>query len=308
MSAAQPPTNEPNSDVISLEDIDNLLASEDPEFAKSMAEVQAVESDTTATIDASTSDESLGDGEKVDAPQKNWRSKLKSRITQGWQRLRARLIARLVRFGQDALIFLKTRPKEFLFYSIAMSKTLARRSVIPVMAFRGATRWQRITVLLLIAFSLGSLWVLLANFKGIWLPQINEPILQNLAPHADSVTTYNPKTAGESFYSAFPQERYEFLFQKMKTNLRRTSGNANPMGAFEIIVVLDSKDTAIEVRDRQIEFFDLLQRAFEGESFNDLESELGKARLKSKIKKELNSQLTQGWVKDVNFKTFLLKP
>jgi flagellar basal body-associated protein FliL len=80
------------------------------------------------------------------------------------------------------------------------------------------------------------------------------------------------------------------------------------MGAFEIVVLLDSKDTAIEVADRQVEFFDLLQRVFEEESFNDLETELGKSKLKSHLKRELNQKLTQGWAKDISFKTFILKP
>ena len=80
------------------------------------------------------------------------------------------------------------------------------------------------------------------------------------------------------------------------------------MGAFELIVLLDSKDTAIEIRDREVEFFDLLQRVLEEESFADLESELGKQRLKGRVKRELDQKLTQGWIKDINFKTFILKP
>jgi flagellar basal body-associated protein FliL len=94
----------------------------------------------------------------------------------------------------------------------------------------------------------------------------------------------------------------------MKVNLRRTAENPNPMGAFEVIVQVDSKDTAIELRDREVELNDHLQRVFEEETFSDLETEIGKARLKTSLKRELNQKLTQGWVKDISFKTFVLKP
>ena len=86
---------------------------------------------------------------------------------------------------------------------------------------------------------------------------------------------------------------------------KATAENPNPMGAFELVVELDSDDTAIEVRDREVEFFDHVQRVFEDETFRDLETVLGKDRLKSRIKRELNHKLTQGWVKDVKFKTFV---
>ena len=214
----------------------------------------------------------------------------------------------MILFAHDAWIFLRTQPKEFFFYSLSITRIVFKQALLPLRAYQNATKPQKVMTVILISCAVGSGWVLLANFKGVWLPQINEPILRSFEPYADKVETYDPKDQGESFYAAFPQERYEFLFAKMKTNLRRTADNPNPMGAFEVIVLLDSKDTAIEVRDRQIEFFDQMQRVFEEESFGDLESELGKSRLKSRIKRDLNQKLTQGWVKDINFKNFILKP
>src|SRR5262249_53247033 len=125
---------------------------------------------------------------------------------------------------------------------------------------------------------------------------------------ADWVESSEKDDGSEPFYSAFPQERYEFLFPKVKVNLRHTDEHPNPMGAFELVVQLDSKDTAIEMSDREVEFFDLLQRTMEDESYDSMDSELGKGRFKSKLKHEFNQLLTQGWVKDINFKTAILKP
>ena len=296
---------------VALEDIDKLLASEDPEFAQSLEEVRSVANDQDVTIEASAIDESLETPDALphDAKSVAGRfSRLKARGRQAWAGMRTRLAARMKTAGHDLIVFFKTRPKQFVFFLLAVGKKTYIGAKVPLHAYQQANRAQRLSVLTLILASLASVWVLFANFKGVWLPQLNAPMLRSFEPFADSVESYDLKDEGESFYSAFPQERHEFLFPKMKVNLRRTSENPNPMGAFEIIILLDSKDTAIEVRDREVEFGDLLQRVFEEESFTDLESELGKSRLKSRLKRELNQKLTQGWAKDVNFKTFILKP
>ena len=80
------------------------------------------------------------------------------------------------------------------------------------------------------------------------------------------------------------------------------------MGMFEFFVELDSKDTAIEIKSREKELLDILQRTIEGESYNVLQGESGKIRLKSLIRSELNEVLNQGWVKEVYFSNIVLKP
>jgi flagellar basal body-associated protein FliL len=304
----QPNAQTPSSE-IPLADIDALLKAEDPEFTQSLDEVRAVAPDSAITIEASVTAEPEQMDDKIEGEFQGSRwEKLKLRYRTAMMGFRQRLKARLRQFGKDLLIFLKNRPKEFFFFLLAIAKVAAQKAVVPLKAFQEASLPQRLVMLLLVAMVAAAGWILRHNLKGVWLPHINEPILASFTDVADHVETFDRQDDGESFYAAFPQERYEFLFGKMKVNLRQTPENPLPMGAFELVVVLDSKDTAIEVRDREVEFSDLLQRVLEGESFNDLSSELGKARLKSRIKRELNQQLTQGWIKDVNFKTFILKP
>lgn len=310
MSTSQTP-DQTKGDEIPLEDIDKILAAEDPEFTQSLEEVRAVETDTSVVIEASAVDESEigGDGPQEDtaAGRGFLRRKMDAvkMAIAGW---RLRMRARLLQAAKDLVLWLKTRPKEFALFAFATAKILAKKSVIPIKAFLSASRWQKITVVLLVAMIGATLWVLAANLKGIWIPHLTEPILADLSEHADFTETYDPKDGAESFYTAFPQEVYQFLFKKMKVNLRRTSQNPIPMGAFEIVVEVDSRDTAVELHDREVELHDELQRVFEEETVTDLEQDLGKSRLKGRIKKSLNERLTQGWIKDVHFKTFVLKP
>lgn len=306
-SDAQPPSSKVEE--IPLEDIDKILEAEDPEFAKDLAEVRSVEAAQDVVLEATVvGDEEIPtEGDLDDKPLKGF-ARVKQKIRQAISSAKLRIKNRLATAAADFVIFLKTRPKEFFFYSIKMAKLGAKNAVVPLQAFQEASRTQKLAVLVLLGICVLSTWVLLHNVKGIWLPQIHEPILRSLEDQSDWVETYDPKQAGESFYSAFPQEIHEYLFPKTKVNLKATKESPNPMGAFEIIVELDSKDSAVEVKDREVEMFDALQRVFEEETANDLESNLGKDRLKSRIKRELNQKLTQGWVKDVKFKTFILKP
>lgn len=309
MSEATPThSSDPNADV-SLENIDKLLEAEDPEFAKSLGEVKAVTPDPNVEIEASSIEESdvVTVEEKPSKPP-GFIKRIRARISMAWFGFKNRLNARLAHFAKELVIFLKTRPKEFFLFLMSTIKVLIQKALIPLKLFGEANKIQKLGFLVLLMIMVGAGWVLVHNFKGIWLPSINEPILRTFESQADWVEEIEAKDPMKNFYSAFPQEHHEFLFNKMKVNLRATSENPLPMGAFEMIVDLDSPETSIEVRDRQVEFSDLLQRVLEEETFNDLATELGKTKLKSRIKRELNQKLTQGWVRDVNFKTFILKP
>ncbi len=233
---------------------------------------------------------------------------LSQRLRQGLRRLLMHLKSRAISFAYKSIIFLKTRPKEFALYVVAMLKVFVGRLQSFFKILRASTRAQKLTFVVFVLTILAGTWILRANLKGVWLPQFQEPVLTNFADHAESVDTYDPKEPGLSFYQAFPQERHEFLFKKFKVNLKRTQENPLPMGAFELIVLLDSEDAAVEVRDREIELHDFIQRVFEDETFADLEQEIGKARFKSRLQRELNQKLTRGWVREVILKTFILKP
>lgn len=296
------------SDEVPLHDLDALLEAEDPGFTKALEEVRNVEIDKSIEIEATITDPDEVDGDVREDSSESGQAKWRPRVRALWVAWKVRQKARLIQAARGALAFLKTRPKEYARYAWALTKTAAKRSMEPWRAFSGADRATKAMVAIFAAMVAAGVWILTANLKGVWIPRLSEPIIRRNSDKADWVETSDPKDGVESFHSAFPQERIEFLFRKFKVNLRRGPENPNPMGAFELLVSVDSKDTGIEVRDREVELFDLLQRVFEDETFVDLETETGKNKLKSRIKKEINQKLTQGWVRDVSFKTFILKP
>ena len=83
-------------------------------------------------------------------------------------------------------------------------------------------------------------------------------------------------------------------------NLRRDENSGSlPMGIFEFYLGVDSKDTAVEIRDREHEVIDLVQRTLEGFTYHEVVSYQGKIRMKSRIRDNVNDILNQGQINRV---------
>lgn len=304
ISQDKPPLMENNPET---QELDQVLAQMDPEFAQNLENIQNVHPNTEIHIETEQIevDES---GEIIEPTVAPKSSGIKGRL----KAVKQAIQARLARIGDSIWHSLKTVPKQV---AIATFKTLAAgiKAILGaiskvVRGFFAFSTPQKLAALGVLGLSIAMLMVVKANLKGDWLPMLNDPLLTSFEPRADSVTEFDTKEKMISFSRAFPQDPEMFLFDKLKVNLRRNSSHANPMGAFEIFAQVDSHETAVELQTRQVELHDAIQRVFEGQQYEELVSDLGKNRMKGLIKSEINHELTQGWVVDVHFKTFILKP
>jgi flagellar basal body-associated protein FliL len=289
------------------QELDQVLANMDPEFAKNLETIQSVHPNTEIHIETEKIevDES---GEIIEPVVAKKPSGIKARINV----IKQAILLRSARIADRIWFFLKTVPKDI---AIATFKgvTIAVKAVVGAISkiikgFFAFSRAQKLAAVGVLALAITLLMVIKANLKGDWLPALNEPILTSFEPRADSVTEFDVKEKMISFARAFPQDPEMFLFDKLKVNLRRNSSHSNPMGAFEIFAQVDSHETAVELQTRQVALHDAIQRVFEGQQYEELVSDLGKNRMKGLIKSEINHELTQGWVVDIHFKTFILKP
>ena len=145
--------------------------------------------------------------------------------------------------------------------------------------------------------------------KQDWMSLGEKSLIPSLATVADQSWSYNIKSETTPFLMAFPQPRHSFLFSKIVVNLKKRVSSLNEaMGAFEFFVEVDSKDAARELKGREVQLRDLIQRTAEQFTYESLQSEKGKERLKERIRAELNKELAQGWVKSVFIKFMVTKP
>lgn len=321
----QPPTEktplDPTEDQ-SLAEIDKLLSEDDPEFSKSLAEI----TEAGENIDANVNIESLNinedDIDSSEVPFSESKSSLFSRLPglkkleTPWSRLRLKLFPFWLKFknrvftnGKRLIFFLINQPKECWSYIGSLTKALTGFVALQIKSFK-ALSWQN-KFLIVIFFS--SLFLILfflrLNLTGTWLPQLQRPLLSSYTSLADQTFLIKANELYVPLYEALPYPRHEYLFDKIVVNLRRRPGlNENPMGYFEFIVGVDSNETAIEVKAREREFLDHLQRTVESYSYSELSDPNGLERMKHSVRQELNAHLRQGWVRDVWLQNIILKP
>lgn len=306
MSEIEPKNTSPD---ISLEDLDSLLDQEDPSFnadLKAVAQIKPEsEIDTESSVDLPdeagaeddfTNSQDLGRWHQV-------KLRVQNSLSFQWQRLKQISLRAMT----QSLYFLKTKPIEFVKYFLSQFKALFGALGLLLRRFSNLSKTQKLIIFILILLSVGVVFLTMKNLKGTWIPSLNPPLVISLSQVADATFPYSGG-GSEMFYRAFPRDPDIFLFKKFKVNLLPSEDHANPMGAFEVVIEVDSKEAAIEAQDREVELHDLIQREFETQSYPSLLTDLGKQQLKNKIKKAVDDRLSQGWIEAVHFQTFILKP
>lgn len=96
---------------------------------------------------------------------------------------------------------------------------------------------------------------------------------------------------------------------KMTANVRPSEGSSNnPMISFEIVIQGVSNEPIVEIKDREAEFRDLILRVTEDFTYDDLDSSTGKQALAESILGKINANLTDGQIRKVYYKNFVIKP
>lgn len=141
------------------------------------------------------------------------------------------------------------------------------------------------------------------------IPVGDELFLPTLERVASDVYDYDPKTEVEPFYDNLRSATNMILMPRMVVNLRKSSKSGqNPMGAYEFYLEGMVPEVVIEIKDREVEIRDLMQRVLEEFNFDQAESAEGKLLINEKLKKEVNAKLTTGKLKQVWIKTAIVKP
>ncbi len=292
--------SEAEAELISLEDMEALIAEKDPEFVKQMEAFNPESGAEDLNIELVDLDQYMAD-EKAMSNQgrvRHFLTKSRSRI----------IIFSTVLSAYLLLLFKEGLPENFRklknslsSFSHSISQGLRRFSFWPARK-KMATFGLIFGVLATVGF------VFFAATKPL-LTTGTDLFILSLEDSADSVHTYDPEKDAEPFYDSPRASQNIMTLQKVVVNIKSgTQSGPNPMGAFEFYVEGNSPDVMVEVKDREYEVKDLFQRNIEEMSFNQLETAEGKQLLLEKLRREVNRILTKGRVRKVMFKTVILKP
>lgn len=115
--------------------------------------------------------------------------------------------------------------------------------------------------------------------------------------------------ARESFYNSSRIPKNIFNLKKIVVNIQPSeSSGPNPMVAFEFSLEGNSTEALLEIKDREGEILDQVQRTVESYSFDELNDMEGKKIVTDKVKTVINRVLTLGKIRQVYIQGIILKP
>lgn len=170
--------------------------------------------------------------------------------------------------------------------------------------------WARRTLLLVWILLLAILGGALKLIFSTGIIQVPEAyLLGDFRVVADRVYTYDGDVRFEEYYSSLRLPEYIVLFEKLVVNLKPSVNSSNnPMGTLQVYLEGTKREAAIELKDREKEFLDVMQRVVEDIPYDELRTSHGKQKMKTNIRNEINSLINHGRVRRVYLKHFITKP
>ena len=301
---------------MNLEQIDQLLESEDPEFASAMSSIKA------DNIIGSAADDSFDSEYRVEDEIKAWKQADGARaklvkvlpflpvVVFRIHKIQTTFRVFIFGFKDNAIHFLKNLGPTLLKKTKSGIQSFKHGVSDFGASFKAFSKWQKAAAALLFVMIgvTGFVIFRIVSHRGL-LPAQEEMFVTQLDKWAGSSKTYSPEVDMESFYDSMRGVQNVLALTKMVVNLRRsTNSGDNPMGAFEFVVEGAASEAVVEVKDREPEMRDLFQRIIEEMTFDQVSTPDGKQVMCDRIRKSLNAVLTKGKIRRVFIKTVILKP
>ncbi len=315
----EPPISVAVDEQMSDQDLDDALGEADPEFLKSMNEMGKDSSLSMAQIVVSDEQQALND--ERDAWEHSGR--LGKAIYRSFPGI-AKLSLQTKKLQYKIFTLMRSvwvRSKNFFYFLATDGKNkvlgTVKKGVHAVTDrvdeaqrnFRYLSWKLKLSffgILLLIAGT--GFFIYRSYTHGVLSPK-DELFIPTMERYATEVFEYDPETEVEPFYENLRVSGNILLIPKMVVNLKKSAHSGeNPMGAFEFFIEGMAPEVAIEVKDREIEIRDLMQRSIEEFTFDQVETPDGKQAVGEKLRKEINTVLTTGKIKKVWIKTVIIKP
>jgi flagellar basal body-associated protein FliL len=318
-----PSNTRPSSEegTFSLEDLDKIIDEIDPKFKDEMNQIKAVSTAADVVIETIDTDneDSANKAATSDATKVSFLTKFRNFMFSPFLKLKLYLKLKILNLKTWFSSF-KIKAKQFLTYGLPellkylLSRTIAILKVTiasiknVLNKFIKLSSVEKLAFFFTIAGIVGSLFFLTKTFTGAWLPRFEDPMLHSLEDGSKSTGSYRNQEDMQYLLQAFPEVEFYVLLNKVVVNLQPdATSSLKPMGIFELYLGLDSQDTAIEARDRELEMVDIIQRSLESFTYSEFNTPDGIVRIKSYMREQLNSILNQGKVLHVFFKTMVIK-
>ncbi len=307
--------------VISLDDLDSILAEEDPQFVEEMSAISSDQTLKDANVEPMDFVE-FGDEKSLPTDLIDTNSSDETKNSNVFKVAISRIkknLSNIYRDFQIKISYFKVKIFNFIKYEIpklgVLFFSVAKKSgsffiqgvKSQWMAISSLSVKNKTGIIVLLVFTLGIVFGVYLSFKKNWIPQIYKPLHKSISELANFELSIENSSRWMSLYRAFPQPEYFVLLDKVVVNLKRSHPFENPMTVIEFYLELDSQDTAVEISDRKSHVLDATQRAVEEFTYNEIQTKPGLLKLKALVRSEVNNILNQGRVTKVYINTIVTK-
>lgn len=302
--AKLPPTKvddtQTEAGTFSVEDLDHILKQSDGDFEASLTDLKE-------DANAGSDNIELLDIERILAEEES--KTLKNKFLRLKRKINNEFVLLAIKFKNLSLDLIQIHIPVLLKWLLAKAKLLSQRASAAARVFRF---WSVKKKLASFGIALLSFTALFYTYQAIThgvVPEKSKLFVNSLDEWAEKTYVFTQGENLEPFYDSARVKQNIMSLKRIVVNVRPSSRSGpNPMAAFEFFIEGLSSDVTIEIKDREFEVLDMVQRLMEEQTFDELDSPDGKTQLNEKIKKELNAFLTKGKVRKVYLKNAIIKP
>lgn len=190
-----------------------------------------------------------------------------------------------------------------LIQKIKNSKTL--KNFVSSIKKLGIKGWLKVAASLILLISTFAVYKYIPYLKNIW----KFPYISSFEAIGKKILTADESSEVVRYANDLLAPQHIVQLNKIVVNLLPSPRSTqNPMMAFDLYLRADSEEATVEIKNREKQFQDHLQRFSESLSYDQIQTEEGKQTWKLKMRKELNSILNNGRIRDIYFKNLIIKP
>jgi len=286
--------------LISLDELDQIIQQSDPEFNSKMAQISSVPSLKGANLELLDLDQIIEEEESNSfrARRHRFQRRIYASVTMRFEAFKTSVIRGL---SEGIPAALHTVKNQIIQLKNEISRRIEKFKYLDV-----KHKLALIGIFFLAVFVM--IFIYRAATVGV-IPSKTQLFVNSMEEWAQKTHTYNPEQDQEPFYDSARVKQNIMSLRRAVVNLKPSeSSGPNPMAFFEFYLEGNSADVVVELKDREYDVIDQVQRMIEDMTFNEIDSVDGKMRLTERIRKELNSFLTTGKVKRVYIKQGIVKP
>ncbi len=143
-------------------------------------------------------------------------------------------------------------------------------------------------------------------YNGYLLPKFEFPYTLSMNELTDTIYSYDENDIEVPLFDDFRGKAFTYPLPKTTINLKGEPGSPS-FGEFEFFLNLREKDLMKTVKERESELIDVIQRTLELVTWSELQTPVGKEKVKKVVRHRLNEYFDGNYVLGVYYRSIILQ-